>query len=118
VALETVFRILFDQWKLSVADAALLLGSVPEETVYRWRRYPGQAMVNRDLLERLSYLLGIYKALVILIPDESARDAWMTRPNDSPVGRGEAPIERLRDSGARITDLYHLRRYLDGQRGW
>lgn len=117
VALNSVLRILFDHWGLSVADAALLLGSIPEKTVYRWRRHPQQATINQDLLERLSYLLGIYKALAILIPDEQARDAWMTRANDSPIAGGRAPIEALRESGARITDLYHVRRYLDGERG-
>jgi len=63
-------------------------------------------------------LLGIYKALIILIPQEDARDAGMTQPNDSPVGRGRAPIGRLRETGARIADLYRFRYYLDGEPGW
>jgi hypothetical protein len=96
----------------------LLLGSVPEKTVYRWRSTPSQAKVNYDLLERLSYILGIYKALTILIPDQAARDGWMMLPNDTRLCRGRSPIETLRASGARIQDLYRFREYLDGARGW
>jgi hypothetical protein len=41
----------------------------------------------QDTLERLSYLLGIYKSLQILLPDPRAADAWVRKPNSAAVRR-------------------------------
>lgn len=115
IALKHVLNILFERWELSYDDVALLLGSVPEQTIQRWRQDPDDAQVDEDLFARLSYLLGIYQALTILIPDRAARDAWMIRANDTPVTGGRSPIQALRDAGGRLQDLRNIRRYLDAQ---
>lgn len=78
VALRTALQILFDRWALSASDAALLLGGVPEATVDQWRQASEQASVDRDLLERLSYLVAINHAL--------AGSGCPARP--SPAGSG------------------------------
>ncbi|MEP7380490.1 MAG: antitoxin Xre-like helix-turn-helix domain-containing protein, partial [Gemmatimonadota bacterium] len=65
-ALRTVFSIA-DSWELSSKETRILLGSPPESTFYKWKS--GKVgVVSRDLLERVSYLLGIYKALQLLLP--------------------------------------------------
>ncbi|MEO7522087.1 MAG: antitoxin Xre-like helix-turn-helix domain-containing protein, partial [Gemmatimonas sp.] len=60
-ALRTCFRIM-EAWQLSATDARLLLGTPPSSTYYKWKS-GDVGSVSRDLLERVSYVLGIYKAL-------------------------------------------------------
>jgi hypothetical protein len=116
VALKHVLHLLLERWGLPAADAALVLGTTPE-TVARWRQVPARAEIDAGLFERLSCLVGIHCALTTLIPDEQARDAWFTQPNDTTICRGRSPLEVLRDSGARVEDLYAIRRYQDGECG-
>ncbi len=85
-------------------------------TYFRWKRDPQEARLSHDTLERLSYLLGIYKAINILLPNPQAADTWVTRPNTHPMFAGSAPIERL--SGGNVADLFVVRQFLDAQRGW
>jgi hypothetical protein len=67
------------------------------------------------VLERLSYILGIYKALQILLPDEAAADAWIRQPNDAAPFGGRTALERM--LSGHVADLYEVRRYLDAERG-
>lgn len=112
-ALRTVFKIL-KAWNIKVGDWSVLLG-VSEATVHRWKANPESAGNSRDLIERLSYILGIYKALQILLPNDTASDSWVKRPNSALFFRGETPLDRM--MGGNVADLYDVRRWLDGQRG-
>ena len=67
------------------------------------------------MLERLSYLLGIYKSLQILLPDPVAADAWVRRPNTALLFGGRSALERM--LSGQVADLYVVREYLDAQRG-
>lgn len=111
-ALRTVFRIL-KSWDVKVGDWGVLLG-VSAATVHRWKAHPESVGNSRDLLERLSYILGIYKALQILLPASEASDSWIKRPNSAVFFGGHAPLERM--MGGNMADLYEVRRWLDGQR--
>ncbi len=113
VALRTFFRII-DAWGLTATDARLLLGTPPSSTYYKWRSGDVKH-VPRDLLERVSYILGIYKALQILLPLPSAADEWITRPNDAPIFAGRSALDVMRSGN--VADLYLVRQYLDAQRG-
>ena len=53
-----------------------LLGLSNEKTLYNWKSQPEKAKLTRDLLERASYILGIYKSLQILLPDQVLADQW------------------------------------------
>src|SRR5438132_12903255 len=78
-ALRTFFRIA-DAWTLSSEEARTLLGGPPRSTYFVWKK-TGHGQLGRDTLERISYVLGIYKALQILLPDPGAADAWVRKPN-------------------------------------
>jgi len=112
-ALRTFFRIA-SAWKLTQAQARVLLGSPPESTYYRWKA-GHVGTVSRDLLERVSYVLGIYKALQLLIPVPDAADAWVKRPNAAPLFNGRSALELM--LSGRVADLFLVRQYLDAQRG-
>ena len=112
-ALRTFFRIAA-AWGLTQQEARTLLGSPPESTYYKWKG--GQVRtVPRDLLERVSYILGIYKALQILLPEISAADGWVRRPNTAPLFGGRSALEVMLSGN--VSALFEVRQYLDGQRG-
>jgi hypothetical protein len=112
-ALRTFFRIA-DAWHLSGDEARTLLGSPPRSTFYAWKK-AGQGQLDRDTLERVSYVLGIYKALQILLPDPAAADAWVRKPNTAPLFAGQPALQRMLSGN--VADLYVVRQYLDGWRG-
>lgn len=112
-ALRAFFK-LAERWKLRVADQRKLLGDPPESTFYKWKRERDGAL-SRDTLERISYLLGIFKALAILFPQPDRADEWLRRPNDAPTFGGQSALERMLSGN--VADLYVVRQYLDAQRG-
>ncbi len=91
-----------------------LLGVTARSTFFKWKKN-ADVELSRDTLERISYLLGIYKALQILLPDPHAADAWVRRPNQAPVFGGRSALERM--LSGHVADLFVVRRYLDAQRG-
>lgn len=112
-ALRTFFRIA-EAWRLSQDEARTLLGGPPSSTYYKWKA--GQVgSVSKDLLERVSYVLGIYKALQILLPAAEAADAWVKRPNAAPLFNGRSALEMM--LSGRVADLFLVRQYLDAERG-
>ena len=103
-----------DLWHLSIAEQLTLLGLSSRSTYFKWRKET-QARLPRDTLERLSYLLGIYKALQLLLPAPEAADEWIRRPNSEPLFGGRSALDRM--LSGHVADLYQVRQYLDSQRG-
>lgn len=112
-ALRTFFRIA-DAWKLKPDEARRILGQPPRSTYFHWKQ-TGGGQLSRDTLERISYILGIYKALQILLPEADAADAWVRKPNAAPFLQGQSALQRMLSGN--VADLYVIRQYLDGQRG-
>lgn len=113
-ALRAFFRIA-EAWNLRMADQRKLLGDPPESTFYKWKREQ-HGSISRDVLERISYVLGIYKDLQILFSDEAQADGWVHRASDAPLFGGRSAMERMLSGN--VADLYVVRQYLDAQRGW
>ncbi len=111
--LRAFFR-MAEQWKLRITEQRRLLGDPPESTFYKWKR-EGDGALARDTLERISYLLGIWKSLQILFPDPIQADAWLARPNHAPLFSGQSALQRMLSGN--VADLYVVRQYLDAQRG-
>ncbi len=112
--LSTIFNI-FDAWSLSNPEKQVLLGLSNEGTFYNWKKKPESATISNDLLERTSYILGIWKALQILIPENHVSDSWIKSANNSPAFNGQSPLERM--MGGYVVDLAYVRQYLDAERG-
>jgi hypothetical protein len=108
------FTKIAELWHLSIPEQLALLGIASRSTYFKWRKDP-HPRLPRDTLERLSYLLGIYKALQLLLPDTRAADEWVRRPNDAPLFGGKSALERMLSGN--VADLYIVRQYLDAQRG-
>jgi Protein of unknown function (DUF2384) len=114
-ALRTFFNIM-NVWQLSAEQAMTLLGLDSRSTYFKWKKNPESAKLSPDKLERLSYIFGIYKALQILLPNADSADSWIKRPNSALPFQGKSALERM--LAGRVADLYVVRQYLDGQRGW
>ena len=112
-ALRTFLRIA-DLWELTVDEQMTLLGVTARSTFFKWKKDPNTTL-PKDTLERISYILGIYKALEILLPDEKAADEWVRRPNTAALFGGQSALDRM--LSGQVADLFVVRQYLDAQRG-
>ena len=113
-ALEGFFN-LSERWGLTASQERALLGSPPESTFFKWKAERTARRLGRDVLDRISYLLGIYKALNILLPSPRAADEWVKKPNAASMFQGQSALDRM--LGGSLVDLADVRRYLDVQRG-
>jgi hypothetical protein len=91
-----------------------LLGNPGKTTFYKWKREK-EGSLSKDTLERISYILGIYKALHLIFSDKDAADGWIARANDAPLFGGKPALERMLSGN--VADLFVVRRYLDAERG-
>lgn len=110
-ALRTFFRIA-EAWGLKEAEQMRLLGLDNRSTFQSWKR-GAVAAIPKDALERISYVLGIYKALHVLLPRTA--DEWVRRPNAAAPFGGRPALDRM--TSGNVADLYVVRQYLDAQRG-
>jgi hypothetical protein len=111
--LKAFFRIA-ELWGLTTDEQMKLLGLTNRSTLFNWRRDPNVSL-PKDTLERLSYILGIYKALAILLPNDKTADAWVRQSNEAPTFGGRSALDRM--LSGQVADLFVVRQYLDAQRG-
>lgn len=110
-ALRTFFRIA-QAWSLTETEQLRLLGLDSRSTLQNWKR-GAVAVISKDALERISYVMGIYKGLQILLPQTA--DDWVRKPNKASLFGGRSALDRM--TSGNVADLYVVRRYIDGQRG-
>jgi hypothetical protein len=112
-ALRTFFRIAA-AWQLSVVEQRALLGW-PAASTYHKYKAGDHAALSFDTLTRLSLILGIYKSLQVLYPEERFADGWIRMPNTNVLFGGTPPLTLMIDAG--IDGLFKVRRLLDARRG-
>lgn len=98
-------------WGLAADEEMILLGCPGKSTYGKWKADPASATLGRDVLERISYILGIYKSLQILLPDQAAADAWVRKSNGAAIFGGDSALDRM--LAGNVSDLYVVRKYLD-----
>ena len=111
--LRSFFRIA-DLWSLSVEEQMTLLGLTARSTFFKWKKHPN-TVLPKDTLERISYVLGIYKALQALLPNDRAADEWVRCPNAAAGFGGRSALDRM--LSGQVADLFVVRQYLDAQQG-
>jgi hypothetical protein len=110
-ALKAFFNIMA-RWSVRDEDARLLLGGVSNGPFYEMKRNPDRTL-DADRLTRISYLVGIFKALGVLHSDALA-DAWVQRANSNPLFGGLTPLAYMIAGG--LPALQNVRRLLDARR--
>lgn len=111
-ALKGFFK-LATAWKLRDDDARELLGGLSSSSYYEWKKNPDR-MLEVDRITRISYLLGIHKALHILYGDQLA-DEWVTLPNKNVIFGGRTPLAYMLAGG--LLAMQTVRKLLDARRG-
>jgi hypothetical protein len=100
-------------WKVRDEDARALLGGMSNGAFYALKKGGAKAL-DEDRLRRISYLIGIFKALNILHGQDLA-DRWMQLPNSNRIFNGSTALAYLIHGG--LPAFQTLRRLLDARRG-
>ena len=111
-ALRGFFKIV-ERWKLRDEDARELLGGLSSSAYYEWQKNPDR-ILDVDRITRVSYLVGIYKALHILYGDRLA-DEWVSLPNSNAIFGGRTPLAYMLAGG--LVAMQTVRKLLDARRG-
>ena len=111
-ALKGFFK-LAATWKVRDEDARQLLGGLSNSAWYDWKKKP-ERVLEVDCITRISYLLGIYKALHILYGDKLA-DEWVNLPNTNQIFEGRTPLAYMLGGG--LLSMQTVRQLLDARRG-
>ena len=111
-ALQAFFNIM-ERWTVRDEDARALLGGVSNGPYYKWKRAPVR-LLDTDVLTRISYLVGIFKALNIVYGEKLA-DEWVRLANSNRLFGGLSPLAYMTQGG--IPAIQSVRRLLDARRG-
>ncbi len=111
-AVRAFFNIM-DRWQIPDTQARILLGGMSNGAFYTLKKGQGKPL-GEDRIRRISYLVGIFKALNILYSAALA-DQWITRPNTNRIFGGQPALNYLLRGG--LPAFQTLRRLLDARRG-
>jgi hypothetical protein len=111
-ALKGFFN-LTSRWGLKDDVARELLGGISSSSFYDWKKSPDR-LLDVDRITRISFLIGIYKALHILYGDKLA-DEWVTLPNTNAIFAGHTPLQYMLARG--LIGMQTVRKLLDARRG-
>jgi hypothetical protein len=100
------------RWKVRDEDARALLGGVSNGPFYEMKRKPARVL-DVDRLTRISYVIGIFKALQIL-HSRGLADTWVHLPNTNAIFGGRSPLDYMIHGG--LPALQTVRRLLDARR--
>jgi hypothetical protein len=103
-----------DRWSVRDEDARQLLGGVSNGPYYAMKRSAEGRVLDTDRLLRISYLIGIFKALNILHGQPLASE-WVRLPNTNRIFVGSTPLAYMMKGG--VPAMQTVRRLLDARRG-
>lgn len=112
-ALRTFINIA-KRWELSEDEQLRILGLESPSTLQSWTQKASQhELVQLDLqtLERISYVISIYRSINVLLPSPERADAWMRTQNAA--FRGKSALDRM--TSGQVMDLLEVHEYLKAQ---
>ena len=112
-ALRAFFKMM-KAWGIKDQEARELLGGISAASFYALKKETDRRVLDQDRLTRISYLVGIFKALNILYSRKLA-DAWVRLPNKNAMFGGGSPLGYMVRLG--IPGMSQVRRLLDSYRG-
>jgi hypothetical protein len=107
------FLNIVEKWRVRDEDARALLGGMSNGQFYAMKKDPNRTL-DTDTLTRISYLVGIFKALNMLYSNELA-DAWAQRANANRIFSSGTPLAYMMKGGQSAMQV--VRRLLDARRG-
>lgn len=110
-ARRTFIRIA-EVWSLSEVEQVDLLALQDVAALEQFRQLSDEPLPG-DVLYRISYVLGIYRALNILLPRDDAADGWIKRRNTNELFGGKPALALMTTRD--LVDLAKVRKHLDAQ---
>src|SRR4051812_45386097 len=107
------FLSIMEKWRVRDEDARLLLGGMSNDQFYEIQE-KREYTLDTDALTRISYLVGIFKALNGLYSEKLADD-WIQRPNMNRIFAGDTPLAYMIKEG--LPAMQVVRRLVDSRRG-
>ncbi len=114
-AMPTAFRVAtrtLDAWGFSPDEMPPVFGLSPSQFEGFRATGLGEESVSEELTIRVSLILGIERALEMLLAEEADIRDWINRPSNAPVFQGYPPKSIFLTG--RLDDLREIRTYLDG----
>lgn len=111
VALKGFFNIC-REWDCTLEEMMQMLGGVSRSTLAKYQKLP-HVKLSRDTLERISYILGIYKALMVMyLTAERANRRIRLEISETPFSGTSALDFMVRGS---MKHLMEARRHFDAK---
>ena len=119
IALKVANTIL-SKWKCSKEQKVLLLGMKKSALYQKLREAENKNPINldRDQLDRVSYILNIHQALKMTFSNNENIYGFVNMPNKNPYFNGKTPLEIM--SAGSLPSLYEVYNRIDALRngGW
>ena len=112
VALKGFFGIC-REWDCTQKEMMQLLGGVSRDTPAKYETLP-HATLPQDTLERISYILGIYKSLRVLYPTTERANRRVRLETNEPPFLGSSALDFM--TRGSLEHLMETRRYFDAKR--
>lgn len=114
VALKGFFNIC-REWGCSQEEMMQMLGGISRSTLFKYQKLP-YLKLSRDILERISYVLGIYKSLRLMYPTAERANRRIRLVTSELPFAGTSALEYM--ARGSMKHLMQARRYFDAKRGW
>ncbi len=111
-ALQIYFN-LADVWDLSYEEEAALLGCSSVRKLDWLKDKNKVAVLDKNMVLKISRLMNIYHNLITLLPDVSAANEWPKKPNTASMLNGETALKYMIDGGTE--GIISVHNYLDGE---
>jgi len=112
VALKGFFGVC-REWGCTEEEMMQMLGGVSRSTLVRYQALP-HVKLSRDTLERISYVLGIYKSLRIMYPTAERANCRVRLETSEVPFAGTSALDFM--ARGSLTHLMEARRYFDAKR--
>lgn len=111
-AIRRVYEGLSQAWSLDENEKYRLLGLSSTDEL---KKAFGSPLwdIPTAVIERISILLSIFKAINTLLPDSRFADEWIRLPNNASVFGGRSALDLMLSSDVR--QMYAVRQYLQAQ---
>lgn len=98
------------KWKCSGQVKAELLGFPGEEELEEVISIPDCHIFSKEEVERMSYILNIYRSLNVLFSKPNQADEWVNKPNKAKIFGGRSALGLMK--GGALSDLALVSNYL------
>jgi len=106
----TFFFNLMEKWDCSEAEQKVLLGIIGDAAYHKYKCLP-EVCLCHDLMERISYLMGIHRSLRVIFSNHAAYGYhWVRKPNKTPLFNGQSALQFM--LSGRTAELAEVHRYL------